>query len=792
MPPANSTPTVFSEPSSRLVIVAVEDNFYQLGKYHVKVQNYVLPLLNALSKGKLNDLLNEVRQNAHHNSFLQFNHKTNILKHTFDQKNNKRDDKSGLSNSTNTAINSNSSIKKVNINSLFCPTDNNKYIFIKYPSETNLNHTTAKKLSVYPYDNVRELYQAIINFPERLQSKEIFNTTNSTVTLQSLKDILKERYSSLPQALMKISELQNQLINAEMVDQTCILNLPMHSCNLKAKIVSHGTGEAGVDFSEVLAMLEWKATSYSVIGCPSYSFESHKELYRQINGVTSYPNKYDDFSSKLLADTHSLLADDVRGELFEPHVEQIDAEIGNLNASNLNSGNLNLGNLNSANLKFEAQDENGHLEAKRAKGSNSPMPDTMMNQSQPRDLKESAKTDENIENVKMEDSSQDSQNYQQNKPHGQNLLQMPQKSPPTSQNETSPQPRVPSVSINPTPISNSIEEENRVEKTRIWQGFFKWQDYNEAGVQIQQQIHAEILQPIQDKRLDSARSWPQQLQVIFTQQKLLCYIKEFFNHSMWVALKFDQTEAGYRTIQQKVPQSQNNTGNGGGAGIITIPKQSPNGFDEVIVLVCNSKTQQYIGLIPNDQARFIQQLQNVLTRHKAGGPQTPVNQQSPQNAQMTNSQNSQNPQSQQSSHTPMNQQMDQLNSQEVKSSFERRKSDEIRMLSQDSQGSNLSQGSQSNVLGQNVAHDSVQNSGNQNSGNQPPQNIGLQNKSNPSPSPQNTMLPSGNINQNPGPMNPGQNFSYNQQNNPNLTRLLGSNPQNSNQQNSNQNNNFQR
>merc|ERR1712127_89625 len=111
----------------------------------------------------------------------------------------------------------------------------------------------------------------------------------------------------------------------------------------------------------------------------------------------------------------------------------------------------------------------------------------------------------------------------------------------------------------------------------IWQGFFKWQDYNEAGVQIQQQIHAEILQPIQDRRLDSARSWPQQLQVIFTQQKLLCYVKEFFNHSMWVALKFDQTEAGYKTIQQKVPQSQNN--NSGGAGIIMIPKQSPNGFD---------------------------------------------------------------------------------------------------------------------------------------------------------------------------------------------------------------------
>ena len=360
----------------------------------------------------------------------------------------------------------------MNVNSLFCPTDNNKYIFIKYPSETNLNHTTAKKLSVYPYDNVRELYQAIINFPERLQSKEIFNTTNSTVTLQSLKDILKERYSSLPQALMKISELQNQLLNAGMINQTCILNLPMHSCNLNAKIVSHGTGEAGVDFNEVLALLEWKATSYSVIGCPSYSFESHKELYRQINGVTNYPNKYDDFSSKLLAHTHSLLADDVRGELFEPHVEQTDAELGNLNSANLNSGNLN-----STNIKCEGQEESGYSEAKRAKVSNSPMPDAMMNKAQPQDIKESTKTNENVENLKMEDSSQDSQNYQQNDPHNRNLLQMPQKSPSTSQTATSPQPRA-LVSINPTPISNSIEEENRVEKTRIWQGFFKWQDYS--------------------------------------------------------------------------------------------------------------------------------------------------------------------------------------------------------------------------------------------------------------------------------------------------------------------------
>jgi hypothetical protein len=41
MTPTNSTPAVFSESNSRLVIVAVEENFYQLGKYHVKVQNYV-------------------------------------------------------------------------------------------------------------------------------------------------------------------------------------------------------------------------------------------------------------------------------------------------------------------------------------------------------------------------------------------------------------------------------------------------------------------------------------------------------------------------------------------------------------------------------------------------------------------------------------------------------------------------------------------------------------------------------------------------------------------------------
>lgn len=150
MPPTNSTPTVFSESNSRLVIVAVEDNFYQLGKYHVKVQNYVLPLLNALSKGKLNDLLNEVKQNAHHNSFLQFNHRTNILKHSFDQKHNKRDEKSGVNNSSNTTNSLNSANKNVNVNSLFCPTDNNKYIFIKYPSETNLNHTTAKKTISLP------------------------------------------------------------------------------------------------------------------------------------------------------------------------------------------------------------------------------------------------------------------------------------------------------------------------------------------------------------------------------------------------------------------------------------------------------------------------------------------------------------------------------------------------------------------------------------------------------------------------------------------------------------------
>merc|ERR1711920_278342 len=91
----------------------------------------------------------------------------------------------------------------------------------------------------------------------------------------------------------------------------------MHSCNTNANIISHGTGEKGVNLQEILHMLEWRATSYSVIGCPSYSFESYKELYRHINGLTSYPSKYDDFNDKHLIDTHSLLADDVRGELFE-------------------------------------------------------------------------------------------------------------------------------------------------------------------------------------------------------------------------------------------------------------------------------------------------------------------------------------------------------------------------------------------------------------------------------------------------------------------------------------------
>ena len=40
MPPKSSA-TVFPESSVRLVIVAIEDSFYQLGKYHTKIQKYV-------------------------------------------------------------------------------------------------------------------------------------------------------------------------------------------------------------------------------------------------------------------------------------------------------------------------------------------------------------------------------------------------------------------------------------------------------------------------------------------------------------------------------------------------------------------------------------------------------------------------------------------------------------------------------------------------------------------------------------------------------------------------------
>merc|ERR1712048_1047345 len=91
----------------------------------------------------------------------------------------------------------------------------------------------------------------------------------------------------------------------------------------------------------------------------------------------------------------------------------------------------------------------------------------------------------------------------------------------------------------------------------------------------------------------------------------------------------------------------------------------------------------------------------------------------------------------------------------------RRKSDENRILSQES---NLSQGSGNfgNMGGQLGAAQNNQ--------------MGAQNNSNPSPSPQNTMLPAGNHN---------QNYTFNQQNNPNLTRLLGNNS-------SQNNNNFQR
>merc|ERR1711879_254023 len=78
---------------------------------------------------------------------------------------------------------------------------------------------------------------------------------------------------------------------------------------------------------------------------------------------------------------------------------------------------------------------------------------------------------------------------------------------------------------------------------------------------------------------------------------------------MWVAIKLTADEPSISYIHQKIPP--NATQGNGGAGIIQIPN-----VDEVIVLVCNSKTSQYIGLIPNNQQQFIATLKKVFAERQ--------------------------------------------------------------------------------------------------------------------------------------------------------------------------------
>merc|ERR1711981_587111 len=113
---------------------------------------------------------------------------------------------------------------------------------MKYSSEKPTFKYHGQNSDLYSYDNVNDLYRKIDSFVTRIVGETYIDFTTTVQRWNHDTNQFHGRSSSLPQALVKVMQLQDTLLTARIIKESFFIVMPVNKCNPNARPVLPGTG----------------------------------------------------------------------------------------------------------------------------------------------------------------------------------------------------------------------------------------------------------------------------------------------------------------------------------------------------------------------------------------------------------------------------------------------------------------------------------------------------------------------------------------------------------------------
>jgi hypothetical protein len=265
--PANPThanpKSPLTEPEDKhLITVMIEEHIWNFHSLKIAMKDYLIPILDHHSKGKLSKHLLELKEDLNSSS-------SNMSKEK--NFNSYPPTKSG----TNRSQNFISSTK------LFNGHDNNKYILYKYSvpcgsSDRAYTSNNNSSVTMLAFDNIFDFYNAIINLPNG-NNPGLIPEAPLTFDFKRSLDIHRKIISNLPEALGKFARLQDVLWDRIVINKTSCYVIPHSNIHYDTIIGSDLT------LNLVLKLLQHRGTNLSILGMPVCQLENYKRLFCTIN-----------------------------------------------------------------------------------------------------------------------------------------------------------------------------------------------------------------------------------------------------------------------------------------------------------------------------------------------------------------------------------------------------------------------------------------------------------------------------------------------------------------------------
>ncbi|XP_066925010.1 mediator of RNA polymerase II transcription subunit 25-like isoform X1 [Clytia hemisphaerica] len=185
-------------------------------------------------------------------------------------------------------------------------------------------------------------------------------------------------------------------------------------------------------------------------------------------------------------------------------------------------------------------------------------------------------------------------------------------------------------------------QQQQQQRKTIWTGQLQWQETTgEPGKSISRKLNCHITMQINE--VLKADVWPKTLQMQLIPQAYLNTLHEYLKQSKTVIFHFHNSDSEVLAAMYRVMNGNANTATGGTggqkfAGCIIIPSSNTGvGQVRVLLLIFSQKKQTFIGVIPENQQKFVNELKVILSKDK----NETVNKQQQQAQQQAQQQNQQ-------------------------------------------------------------------------------------------------------------------------------------------------------